>query len=116
MELRITVKSNSSEKGLLPAEGETVDKTGAVDGPSKDLDREKLSIAPFRPFHLAQGVVGDTQGHVSDSDRYEKDKKKHKRYKKAKNARFDSQRDTRDQTPQRSKFQSEENFNEVWKA
>ena len=57
MELRITVKSNSSEKGLLPAEGETVDKTGAVDGPSKDLDREKLSIAPFRPFHLAQGVV-----------------------------------------------------------
>ena len=75
MELRITVKSNSFEKGLLPAEVETVDKTGAVDGPSKDLDREKLSIAPFRPFHLSQGVVGDTQGHVSDSDRYEKDKK-----------------------------------------
>ena len=92
MELRITVKSNSSEKGLLPAEGETVDKTGAVDGPSKDLDREKLSIAPFRPFHLAQGVVGDTQGHVSDSDRCEKDKK-HKRHKKAKNARFDNHSD-----------------------
>ena len=55
MELRITVKSNSSEKGLLPAEGETVDKTGAVDGPSKDLDREKLSILPCRPFYFGHG-------------------------------------------------------------
>ena len=45
MELRITVKSNSFEKGLLPAEVETVDKTGAVDGPSKDLDREVIDCS-----------------------------------------------------------------------
>ena len=82
MELRITVKSNSSEKGLLPAEGETVDKTGAVDGPSKDLDREKLSIAPFRPFHLAQGVLANRDMSLIQTDM--KKTKKHKRQKKVK--------------------------------
>ena len=42
-----------------------VDIGGAVEGLEQDLDREKLSILPCRPFYFGYG--DDT--HVSDSDK-----------------------------------------------
>ena len=42
-----------------------VDIAGADHGLGKDLDREKLSILPCRPFYFGHG--DDT--HVSDSDK-----------------------------------------------